>query len=336
MLTKRTLLSSAAALACCAALPRLAFAQAASPVYPAKPIRIVVPFGAGGIADLTARIVAQKMGASMGQGVIIDNKPGAGGVVAGDAVAKAEPDGYTLLLMSNGTAVSASLLKSLPFDPLRDFAPVSLLGLFGLAVVTSGDSRFKSMPELLAFARANPGKLNLGSINVGSTQNLAAELLKISAGMDLQVVPFNGTPAVVTALRGGQIDAAVEIVGPLMSQITARALRPLAVMGERRNAALPDVPTVRELAKTPGLGGLATFSVASWNALAAPAKTPREVVLRLNREVQAAVASPEVRQKLADLGVEAQSSTPEQLGILLKAEVQRWGEVIARAHIARQ
>jgi tripartite-type tricarboxylate transporter receptor subunit TctC len=325
---RRSLLAAAAA-AAAAGLGPLARAQGAA--YPAKPIRVLVPFGPGGVADLTARTVGQKLGELLGQSVIIDNRPGAGGVVAGDTVAKAEPDGYTLLLMSNGTAVSAGLFKSLPFDAQKDFAPISLLGLFDLAIVTPGGSRFRNLGELLAFARANPGKLNLGSINVGSTQNLAAELFKSTAGVNVQVVPFNGTPAIVTALRGGEIDAAVEILSPLLPQVSAKAVHVLAVMGDKRAAALPEVPTVAESG-----GTLAGFSVASWNALAAPARTPRPVVERLNRELRAALGSPEVKKRLADLNVEARASTPEQLGALLASETRRWSEVIAHAGIARQ
>ena len=302
---------------------------AAAQTYPTKPIRLVVPFGAGGVADLTARTVAQKMAEGLGQSVVIDNKPGAGGVVAGDAVAKAAPDGYTLLLMSNGTAVSAGLFKSLPFDTAKDFAPVSTLGFFDLSIVVADNSRFKTLGELLAYARANPGKLNVGTINVGSTQNLAAELFKTSADVDVQVVPFNGTPAVITALRGGQIDAAVEILSPVVPQISARALRALAVMGEKRSATFPDVPTVAE-------SGLKGFNVASWNAVAAPAKTPAAVVQRLNREIQAALKTPEVQKQLLAMHIEARGGSPEQLGQLLASETQRWGDVITRANIPRQ
>lgn len=302
---------------------------AAAQTFPSKPVRIVVPFGAGGVADLTARTVAQKLGESLGQPVVIENKPGAGGVVAGDAVAKAEPDGHTLLLMSNGTAVSAGLFKSLPFDTVRDFAPVSTLGFFDIAIVTPADSKFKTLGELLAFAKANPGKLNVGTINIGSTQNLTAELFKTSAGADMQIVPFNGTPAVITALRGGQIDAAVEILGPMLPQIKANALRALAVTGEKRAAVLPDVPTAKE-------SGLPTFVASSWNALAAPAKTPKDVIARLNREIAAAVNSPDVKKKLQDLNVEARSSSPEQAAALLASETKRWGEVITRAKIPTQ
>jgi tripartite-type tricarboxylate transporter receptor subunit TctC len=314
----------------CSLLASMAFASLAmAQTFPSKPIRIVVPFGAGGVADLTARTVAQKLGESLGQAVVIDNKPGAGGVVAGDAVAKAEPDGHTLLLMSNGTAVSAGLFKSLPFDTVRDFAPVSTLGFFDIAIVTPADSKFKTLGELLAFAKANPGKLNLGTINIGSTQNLAGELFKTSSGADMQIVPFNGTPAVITALRGGQVDAAVEILGPVLPQIKSNALRALAVTGEKRAAVLPDVPTAKE-------SGLPTFVASSWNALAAPAKTPKDVIARLNKEIAAAVNSPDVKKKLADLNVEARPSSPEQAAELLASETKRWGDVIVRAKIPTQ
>lgn len=304
-------------------------APALAQTFPSKAIRIVVPFGAGGVADLTVRTVAAKMTEGLGQTVVIENKPGAGGVVAGDAVAKAEPDGHTLLLMSNGTAVSAGLFKSLPFDTLKDFAPISTLGTFDIAIVVPANSRFKTLGELLTFARANPGKLNVGSINVGSTQNLAAELFKSAAGIDAQIVPFNGTPAVVTALRGGQVEVAVEILGPVMSQISAQALRALAVMGDKRAAVLPEVPTAKE-------AGVANLSASSWNALAAPAKTPAAVIARLNKEITAALNAPDVKKKLAELNVDAQASSPEQTAALLASDIRRWGEVITRAKIPQQ
>jgi tripartite-type tricarboxylate transporter receptor subunit TctC len=294
-----------------------------------RAIKIVVPFGAGGVADLTARIVAQKMADNMGQPVVIENKPGAGGVVAGDTVAKADADGHTLLLMSNGTAVSAGLFKSLPYDTVKDFAPISTLGFFDIAIVVPQNSPYKTLPELLAFARANPGKLNVGTINVGSTQNLSAELFKSTANIQVQIVPFNGTPAVITALRGGQIDAAVEILSPLLPQINANAISALAVLGDKRSVVLKDVPTAAQ-------SGLTNFSAASWNALAAPAKTPKDIVTRLNREVKAALDSPDVKKRLLDLNIDATSSTPEQLANLLNAEIRRWSDVIVRAKIPTQ
>lgn len=297
--------------------------------YPSKALKIVVPFGAGGVADLTARTVAQKMGENMGQGIVIENKPGAGGVVATDAVAKSAPDGYTLLLMSNATAVSAGLFKSLPYDAEKDLIPLSVLGTFDIAIVVPQESKFASLADLLAFAKANPGKLNIGSINVGSTQHLAAELFKSTAGIDAQVVPFNGTPAVLTALRGGQIDVGVEILAPVLPQIKGQALRALAVTGDKRAAALPQVPTAKE-------AGVKTLYAASWNALAAPAKTPRDIVQRLNQEIQSALNNPDVRKKLIDMNVDPQPGTLQQAADLLSSETRRWGDVIQRAGIAKQ
>jgi tripartite-type tricarboxylate transporter receptor subunit TctC len=296
--------------------------------FPSKPIRIVVPFGAGGVADLTARTVGQKLSESLGQPVIIDNKPGAGGVGAGEAVAKAEPDGHTLLLMSNGTAVSAGLFKSLPFDAQRDFAPVSTLGFFDLAVLASASAPYKNLGELMAFAKANPGKLNVGTINIGSTQHLAAELFKSRTGLDFLIVPFNGTPALTNALRGSQVDVAIEILGPMMGQVSSKAVLPLAILGDERAAQVPDVPTVMQ-------SGVANFDVSSWNALAAPAKTPKDVIARLNKEVQAALANPDVKKKLFELNVSARGSTPEKLGELLGSEIKRWGEVITKSGVPR-
>ena len=314
-------------------LAALAVSTLALPTYAqplsSRAIKIVVPFGAGGVADLTARIVAQKMADNMGQPVVIENKPGAGGVVAGDTVAKSDADGHTLLLMSNGTAVSAGLFKSLPYDTVKDFAPISTLGFFDIAIVVPQNSPYKTLPDLLAFARANPGKLNIGTINVGSTQNLSAELFKSTANIQAQIVPFNGTPAVITALRGGQIDAAVEILSPMLPQINASAIQALAVFGDKRSVVLKDVPTAAQ-------SGLTNFSAASWNALAAPAKTPKDVVARLNREVKAALDSPDVKKRLLDLNIDATSSTPEQLANLLNAEIRRWSEVIVRAKIPTQ
>ncbi len=297
--------------------------------FPSKTVRIVVPFGAGGVADLTARTVAEKLSVSLGQAVVVENKPGAGGVAAGELVAKADPDGHTLLLMSNGTAVSAGMFKSLPFDTQRDFAPISTLATFDIAVVAAADSPFKSLGDLVAFAKANPGKLNLGTINIGSTQNLTGELLKSAAGIDVQIVPFNGTPAVITALRGKQIDAAVEILGPVIPHISSKALRALAVTGSKRSAVLPDVPTAIE-------SGVSGLVASSWNALAAPARTPAAVIARLHKDISAAVNAPDVQTKLRALNMDAHASTPEQTAELLASETKRWGDVIVRAKIPTQ
>ncbi|WP_439517111.1 tripartite tricarboxylate transporter substrate binding protein [Hydrogenophaga sp.] len=302
---------------------------AAQAVFPSKGLRIVVPFAAGGVGDLTARIVAGRLGERLGQTVVIENRPGAGGVVAAESVARAEPDGHSLFLMSNGTAVTAGLFKSLPFDTVRDFAPISTLGYFDIAVVAHPDAPFRSFADLLTYARANPGKLNMGSINIGSTQHLAAELFKSSADIDAQIIPFNGTPNLIGALRGRQVDVGVEILAPVLPQIRGGALKALAVAGERRSAVLPEVPTAME-------GGVAGFQASSWNALAAPAKTPRAVVERLQREIAATVADADVQKKLRELNIDPRSSTPEQASALLVSDIQRWSRVIERAGIPRQ
>jgi tripartite-type tricarboxylate transporter receptor subunit TctC len=297
--------------------------------FPNKPLRIVVPFGPGGVADITARTVAQKLSQNIGQPVVIENKPGAGGVGAADLVAKSTPDGYTMLLMSNASAVTATMFTKLPYDTAKDFAPISTLGFFDIGVVTATESKFKTMGELMAYAKANPGKLNVGSINTGSTQNLAAELFKTNAGVDMQIVPFNGTPAVINALRGGQIDVAVEILSPIMGQIKGGALRALVVTDDQRSPSLPDVPTTKEV-------GLPNYLASSWNALAVPAGTPKDVVARLNREIVAAVKDPEVSKRLRDMNIEPRTSTPEQTQAFLQSEIKRWGDVIIKANVPRQ
>lgn len=321
---RRNLVLSALSAVAVLAAP-LAMAQA----FPIKPLRIVVPFAAGGAGDLTARIVAAELALSLGQPVTIENRPGAGGVVAAETVARAEPDGHTMFLMSNGTAVTASLFKSLPYDTLKDLAPVSTLGTFDLAVLVPAESPFKTLGDLVAFAKANPNKLNIGSINIGSTQNLAAELFKSSADIDAQVVPFKATPELIGALRGKQVDVGVEILGPALTQIKSGAFRALAVTGKKRSTVLPDVPTAVE-------AGVQGFQASSWNALAVPGKTPRPVIDRLNKDIVAALAKPEVRQKLAALNIDADQSTPDEAAQLLASDIKRWGAVIEKAGIQKQ
>ena len=294
--------------------------------FPDQPITLIVPFAPGGIADITARTVGEAMAKSLGQPVVVDNRPSAGSIVASAAVAHARPDGYTLLLMSNGNAVSVGLFRKLPFDTLKAFAPVSTLGYFDIGLFVPATSRFSSLQDVIAFAKLNPGRLNVGTIAVGSTQQLAAKLFETVAGVDVQVIPYKGTPAVLTALRSGEIDLAFEIVGPLVPQVSAGVVRALAVSSSQRNPALPAVPTAQQ-------AGLAGYDVASWNAIAAPAGTPPEVVDRLNRAVRDAVSSPTVQEKMMRLGMRMQGSTPAALQTLLGSEIQRWGAVIRAAKI---
>lgn len=312
-----------------AALSLAISASAGAQDYPNKVIKIVVPFGAGGVADLTVRLVAQKMSESMKQPIIIENRPGAGGIVAADSVAKASPDGYTLLLISNGTAVSANLFKRLPYDTLKDFAPISTLGYFDLAVLVNKKLPIKTTAELINYAKANPGKLNIGTINVGSTQNLAAELFVSMAGIDALVVPYKGTPEVLTAVTTGEIDAAVEILGPALPQIKSGNFNAIAVTSSKRFSGLSNVPTVAE-------SGLPNYQATSWNGLAAPAKTPQPIIDRLNKEINAAVARPEVKARLLELGIVAQGGTPASTQKLLASDIAKWGAVIEKAKIDKQ
>ena len=306
-------------------IPALAFAQS----YPAKPIRIVLPFGPGGVADITTRTIAPKLGEGLGQQVIVDNMPGAGGIRASETVARAEPDGYTLLLLTNGNAVSQALFNSLPYDPANDFAMISTVGYFSMVIVTGADSKAKTLQEVIATAKAHPGKLNIGSITPGGTQHLAAELFRSTAGIDALVVPHKTTGEVIVATRNGNLDISVDFIAPLLSSIRSGALRALAVTASKRFPGLPDVPTVIE-------AGVPGYDVASWNALAAPAKTPRPVINRVHQALVKALEAPDVQKRFAELGVEGRASTPEYLKDFYAAEMKRWTQVVERAKIPRQ
>ena len=307
----------------------VASTSAAAQGYPTKPVRIVVPFGPGGVADISARAVAQKMGESMGQQVIVENKPSAGGILASETVAKAEPDGYTLLFITNGNSVSESLFKSLPYNSVKDFAPVSTVGFFDFVFVVKNDSDIKSMGDLLARMRANPGKLNIATINPGSGQHLSAELFKSMAGVDAQIITYKSTPEVLTAVISGQVQVGLDIVAPVLAQVKGGAVRIIAVSSKQRSPILPEVPTVAE-------SGVPGYESESWNGVAAPVKTPPAIIERLNKEVRVAVAAPDVRKRLQDLGIDARAGTPEQLRERLVADIAKWRAVIEKANIPRQ
>jgi tripartite-type tricarboxylate transporter receptor subunit TctC len=306
-------------------LPALALAQG----YPSKPVRIVLPFGPGGVADITTRTIAPKMSEGLGQQVVVENMPGAGGIRAAETVARAEPDGHTLLLLTNGNAVSQALFKSLPYDPVNDFAMISTVGFFSMVIVTGADSKAKTLQEAIAMAKANPGKMNIGTITPGGTQHLAGELFRSTAGIDALVVPHKTTGEVIIAARNGNVDLAVDFIAPLLSSIKAGALRPLAMTAGKRFPGLPDVPTAIE-------AGVAGYDVASWNALAAPAKVPRAVVERVHQELAKALAAPEVQKRFEELGVEPRISTPEFLRDFFVSESRRWSRVVEAAKIPKQ
>lgn len=307
----------------------LASGIASAQSFPSRPIRLVVPFGPGGVGDITARVVAQKMGETMGQQVIVDNRPSAGGIVAAELVAKSEPDGYTLMLLNNTNAVSAAMFKVLPYDIFRDFAMVTTIGAFSMGVLVAPDSPVKTTKDLIALAKANAGKMNVGTINVGTTQFLSSELFKSMAGLDYTTVPFNNTASVISAVRGGDVRAAFEFLPPVLGQLRANALRVIAVTSKTRFTPLPDIPTLDE-------SGLPGYDVVSWNGIGVAAKTPHALIERLNREVHAAVNSPQVKKRFQDLGVEPNLNTPEGMRKNVAAEVAKWNALIDKARIPRQ
>jgi tripartite-type tricarboxylate transporter receptor subunit TctC len=297
--------------------------------YPARPIRLIVGFGAGGASDLTARLVGNKLKDRLGQSVVIENRPGAGGVAAADTVAKAAPDGHTLLLIAANNAISTSLFKSIPYDIVADFAPIGTMAYFTFAFVARTDARIKSIGELIAFARQNPKKLTIGTTAIGGGQYLTAELFKSMSGVDLLTVPFNTTPAAVTALRGGEIDFVVDNLPPVYGPVKSGSLVALAVTSKQRFSGLPSIPTLAE-------SGVPGFEADTWNAIVAPAKTPGAIVARLNREINAVLQESDLKQRFVDLGAEAKGSSPEGLRDHLRAEIDKWRRVIEKAGIEKQ
>jgi putative tricarboxylic transport membrane protein len=298
-------------------------AAIAQPSYPDRPVRIVIGFGPGGLADITMRLLGQKLTERTGQQVTIENRPGAGGVVAASAVTSAQPDGYTLFVLSSGIAISKSLLKTMPFDPVTAFAPISTVAYFDLLILAKAQSPLRTMNDVLAAARAAPGRFNVGTINPGSTQNLSAELLRSATGVGMTIVPYRSTPEVLTALLRDDISIAVESYAALKAAIDDGQIRAVAATGETRSPVQPNVPTLREM-------GIAA-EVVGWNALVAPTQTPTDIIVTLNRHITEIVALPDFRQRLIDLGTEAKASTPSELGARLAADIDKWAAVIKQA-----
>ncbi len=297
--------------------------------YPDRPVRIVLPFAAGGVADITARIVAEKLGDKFGQRFYIENQPGAGGIAAARTVISSRPDGYTLALLSNGTAVSVSLFEKLPFDPMKDFQPISSLGYFDFVLCTGAASEFNTLGDFIAAAKAKPGALNVGTINIGSTQNLSAELFKTAAGIDFAIVPYRGTPEVEVSLLQGNVALMIDSYASMKGNLAEKKFRALASSGPVRSESTPDVATVRE-------SGVTDYDVISWNALFAPAGTPPEIVKTLSGALQDILADAEVKRRLIELGIEARGSTPEEISARLKSDIDKWHDVIERAGIPKQ
>jgi tripartite-type tricarboxylate transporter receptor subunit TctC len=297
--------------------------------YPSRPVRFILPFGAAGVADITSRLAAEKLGDKLGQRFVVENQPGPGGIAAARSVLSQAPDGYTLGLVTNGTSISAAIYKALPFDPVKEFAAISTIGRFDLVFASNSESQFQSLPDFIKAAKEQPGKLNVGTIAVGGTQNLGAELLKSSAGLNFQTIPYRGTPDVIVALLRNDIQLMVDFYAAMKPTLAEKKIRPVAISGPRRSPFLADVPTVAE-------AGVPGYEVTSWNGVFAPVGTPAELISLLNKSIHDVVAIAELKQRYADLGIEAEASTPEQLKGRLESDIRKWAAVIERAGIPKQ
>src|SRR5436305_6841118 len=305
-------------------------AQAQPPAgYPNKPVRILVPYGPGGVADTTVRLLAQKLNERLGQPFVIENRPGAGGIMAAKAGATAPPDGYTLALTGNGTAISTSLFKSLPYDVLRDFASVSVMAWLDLTIATKADGPLKTVKDIVEAAKKNPGKLNFGTIAPGSTQHLSAELFRLTGDIKVTMVTFRTTPDLVTALLRGDVDVGFDYLAGFRSQMNDQMLRAVASTGEKRSPSTPDVPTVSE-------SGMPDYVVTSWNAVSAPADTPDDIVRFLSKEINEALKSPDIQAKALQFGLDARGTTPEEMQARMRADIEKWGAVIEKAGLEKQ
>jgi tripartite-type tricarboxylate transporter receptor subunit TctC len=316
------LLALTLAIACC--LHSALAADAAGATYPSRPIRIVVPFGAGGPSDVMARTLAQKLTQDLGQPVIVDNRTGAAGIIGADFVAKSAPDGYTLLMAQVGDAISMSLYSKLPYNFEKDFAPITQAGLTPFILVTHPSVPAKNMQELIALAKARPGSLSFGSSGAGTASHLAGELLKSMAGIDIVHVPYKGQAPATSDLLGGQIPMMFNNPITSLSHIKAGKMRALAVSTAKRFSQLPEVPTVAE-------SGLPGFDVGFWLGALAPAGTPQPIIERLNAGMVKALRDPEVIERLAALGVEIIGNTPDEFARIIRADVVKWGKVVKDA-----
>jgi len=297
--------------------------------YPDHPVRVILPFGAGGVADVTARLVAQALSEKLGQNFVIENMPGAGGIAAARAALSGGTDGYTLTLLTNGTAISVPLFNRLPFDPLKEFVPISIIGYFTCNFMVNAASPYQTLGDFLKAAKEKPGTLNVGTINVGGTQNLTAELFKAMAGIDVVIVPFRGSPDVVVALLRNDVQLAIDFYAALKPTLDGGKARIIATSAPQRSPELPNVPTVQE-------GGVPNFDVTAWNGLYAPAGTPDAIVATLNKALHDVLADPDLRKRALDLGIDAKASTPAELDARMRADIEKWGKVIAQAGIAKQ
>jgi len=321
----RSALAAAAAIALLVPL----VSPAAQGDYPARPVRILVGFTAGGGTDTYARIVAPKLSERLGQQVIVDNRPGAGGIIATSLVAKAPPDGYTLVFISPSHAINASLQASLPFDPIADFEPVSTVAAGTVVLVVHPSLPVNSVKDLVALAKARPGAISYGTGGVGSSSQMNCEQFKAMAGINITHVPYKGTAAAIPDLISGEVQMAIDTVAALLPHIRSGRLKALGVGDRVRSALLPKVPTIAE-------AGVPGYEMYGGTGLLAPAGTPREIVLRLSREINAILKAPDVTQRFVELAVRPTGSTPEEFGAQLKSDIARYARIIKSAGITPQ
>jgi len=297
--------------------------------YPSKPVRIIVPYGPGGIADVTMRLVAQNLSKRFGQQFFIENRPGAGGVVGMQAAREAAADGYTLVMVGGGLTIAKALFKSLPYNIETDFTPISTTASYGLVIATKAGSPYKAISDVIAYAKAHPGTINFGTINAGSAQNLSAELFRIMAGLDVTIVPYKTTPDLASAVLRGDVDVAFEYFVGFQSPITNGQMSVLATTGRERANNLPDVPTIIE-------SGLDGYEVTSWNGIAVRSGVPADIIAQLNRAVGEALKSPEVQKFSNDAGMDARGMSPDDLQNRIKSDVAKWSQVIEKAGIKKR
>ena len=296
--------------------------SALAQAYPTKPVTIIVPFAAGGTTDILARIIGQALTAELGQSVVVDNRAGAGGNIGGQAAAKAAPDGHTLFMGTVGThAINASLYKKMPFDPVKDFAPLTRVANVPNLLVANPAQPYKSVKDLIAYAKANPGKVNFGSSGNGSSIHLSGELFKSLAKVDMQHVPYKGSAPAVTDLLGNQIGIMFDNMPSAIQHVRSGKLVPLAVTTAKRSPELPNVPTIAE-------AGVPGYEATSWFGMFAPAGTPAPVLAKLNAAIVKVLGQPDVKKKINEQGAEVYSETPEQFAAFIQAESVKWGKVV--------
>jgi tripartite-type tricarboxylate transporter receptor subunit TctC len=311
------------------ALALIAPLHQAQAKWPEKPIRLVLPFGPGGVADVTARILAAKLSDKLGQQVVVENMPGPGGINAARAVIGAAPDGYTMLYVTNGTAISVAAFNKLPFDPVKDLEMVSMVGTFDLVFAVDASSDYKTLGDFIKAAKANPGKLNIGTTLLGGTQNLGAELFKSTTGLNLQVVVYKNSPDIVVALLRKDIQMMIDFPPAVQGQVNDGKLRLLASSSPKRSVVLSKIPTADE-------AGVKGYEVVSWNGVGVPKGTPKDVIDTLNKAIHDVMAIPQVKEQYAKVGVVAQASTPAELMGRLTGDIKKWNAVIDKAGIARK